>query len=72
VTRKKAPHKVYVSVIFDLGSSGGSNIAKNKHAMIGEAYAALHLEKRLARQTLIFPPLDDLQRGEEEHRGQSD
>jgi hypothetical protein len=69
---KKAPHKMDVSVICELGSSGGSDIAKNKHAMIGEAYTALHLEKRLARQALVFPPLDDLQRGEEEQRSQSD
>jgi hypothetical protein len=28
-----------VSNVFDLGSSGGSNIAKNKHAMIAHAFA---------------------------------
>jgi hypothetical protein len=28
------------SVVFDLGSSGGSNIAKDKDAMIAEAFAA--------------------------------
>lgn len=29
-----------VECVFDLGSSGGSNIARDKHAMIGEAFAA--------------------------------
>jgi hypothetical protein len=38
-TRQKKP--VDVSVIFDLGSSGGSDIARNKDAMIGEAFANL-------------------------------
>ena len=33
--------KTDVSCIFDLGSSGGSNIAENKDAMIGEAITAL-------------------------------
>jgi hypothetical protein len=28
-----------VSNIFDLGSSGGSNIARDKHAMIAQAFA---------------------------------
>lgn len=31
-----------VSLIFDLGNSGGSDISKNKDEMIGEAIAALH------------------------------
>jgi len=30
-----------VSTIFDLGSSGGSNIAKNKDSMIAEAFDAV-------------------------------
>lgn len=34
--------KADISCIFDLGSSGGSNIAENKDAMIGEAISALH------------------------------
>jgi hypothetical protein len=32
--------KVDVSSIFDLGSSGGSNIAANKDAMIAEAFCS--------------------------------
>ncbi|MEP7353815.1 MAG: hypothetical protein ABI824_11335 [Acidobacteriota bacterium] len=32
--------KVDPSVIFNLGSSGGSDIARNKDAMIAEAFAA--------------------------------
>jgi hypothetical protein len=34
--------KVDVSVIFDLGSSGGSDIAKHKDEYIGEALDAMH------------------------------
>jgi hypothetical protein len=34
--------KADVSCIFDLGSSGGSNIAKNKDAMIAEAFSSFH------------------------------
>lgn len=32
--------------IFNLGSSGGSNIARNKEKMIGEAVESLHKKKR--------------------------
>jgi hypothetical protein len=28
------------AAMFDLGSSGGSDIAKNKHAMVAEAFAS--------------------------------
>jgi hypothetical protein len=35
-----------VESVFDLGSSGGSDIAKNKDVMIGEAVAALHRKSR--------------------------
>lgn len=30
------------SQLFDLGSSGGSNIARNKKVMLGEAFASRH------------------------------
>ncbi len=43
--------KADMSVIFDLFSSGGSDIAKNKDAMIGEAVAALHEAKRRRRRS---------------------
>ena len=36
-----------ISCIFDLGSSGGSNIAENKDAMIGEAISALRSKSRV-------------------------
>ena len=36
----EAPRKVDRSVIFDLGASGGSDIALNKSRMIGEAFGA--------------------------------
>lgn len=42
VRRKKAD----VSRIFDLGSSGGSNIAKNKAQMIAEAFEADFVRSR--------------------------
>jgi hypothetical protein len=32
--------KANVAMVFNLGSSGGSNVAKNKHAMIAEAFEA--------------------------------
>jgi hypothetical protein len=32
--------KVDVSSIFDLGSSGGSDITTNKHSMVAEAFGA--------------------------------
>ena len=35
-----SPASADPSAIFDLGSSGGSNIAKNKDAMIAEAFTA--------------------------------
>jgi hypothetical protein len=35
--------KTGIEAIFDLGSSGGSNVAENKRAMIGEAIAARRL-----------------------------
>jgi len=34
------------SVLFDLGSSGGSDIAANKDKMIGQAFAAAHKQSR--------------------------
>jgi len=34
--------KADVSMIFNLGNSGGSNIAKDKDEMIGEAIEAIH------------------------------
>jgi hypothetical protein len=36
------------SAVFDLGSSGRSNIAKNKDAMIGEALAAWRQKSKRA------------------------
>ena len=38
--------KVDVSAIFDLGDSGGSNIADDKDKMIGEAVSAAHPHHR--------------------------
>jgi len=35
-----------VDSIFDLGSSGGSDISKKKHPMIAEAFAAGHKSAR--------------------------
>jgi hypothetical protein len=40
---RKAPAR---SAVFDLGSSGGSDIARNKDAMIGEAFAGRGKETR--------------------------
>lgn len=37
-----AREKADVSVLFDLGSSGGSDIAKHKDEYIGDALDALH------------------------------
>ncbi len=37
-----------VSCVFDLGSSGGSNIAKNKDAMIADAFHSLRRKSRRA------------------------
>ncbi len=34
------------SSLFDLGSSGGSNVARNKKAMLGEALASRHKQIR--------------------------
>lgn len=36
------------SAVFDLGSSGGSNVARNKDAMIAEAFSSSH-KKRSSR-----------------------
>ena len=36
-----APNKVEEGRIFDLGDSGGSNIAANKDSMIAEAFVSL-------------------------------
>jgi hypothetical protein len=41
--------KTDVSRIFNLGTSGGSNIAKDKHAMIAEAFAAVRKTRRGGR-----------------------
>ncbi|MGA2851830.1 MAG: hypothetical protein ABSE46_22740 [Terracidiphilus sp.] len=38
--------KVDVSCVFDLGSSGGSNIAKNKDSMIAEAFETMRSRTR--------------------------
>lgn len=38
--------KVNVSSIFDLGASGGSNIAVNKDSMIAEAFGSLRSRAR--------------------------
>ena len=38
--------RVDVSAIFDLFDSGGSDIARNKDAMIAEAFAAEHRKQR--------------------------
>jgi len=38
--------KTGIEAIFDLGSSGGSDIARNKKQMIGEAIAARQQKKR--------------------------
>lgn len=38
--------RVDPSWVFDLGASGGSNIARNKDEMIGEAIAALREQRR--------------------------
>jgi len=32
--------------LFDLGSSGGSNVARNKKAMLGEVFAPRHKKTR--------------------------
>jgi hypothetical protein len=39
------------SVVFDLGSSGGSNIARNKDAMIAAAISQLHSRPQPARRS---------------------
>jgi len=39
------PPKVDISVIFDLGDSGGSDVANHKHEYIGEAIAARKLRR---------------------------
>ena len=44
-----APTKASPASVFDLGSSGGSNIARNKGAMIAEAFRAP--KNRRARKT---------------------
>ena len=36
------------SAVFDLGASGGSDVARNKNAMIGEAFAARRKKSRRA------------------------
>jgi hypothetical protein len=38
--------KVDIACIFDLGSSGGSNIARNKDSMIAEAFEFAHRNLR--------------------------
>ena len=42
------PHKVDPASIFDLGSSGSSDIAKNKSAMIAEAFSSAPKRSRRA------------------------
>jgi len=37
---------VDIARVFDLGSSGGSNIARNKDSMIAEAFQTLQLHLR--------------------------
>jgi hypothetical protein len=34
------------AAVFDLGASGGSDVARNRHAMIGEALASQHAKPR--------------------------
>jgi len=34
------------AIVFDLGASGGSDVAKNKKAMIAEAFASAHKKVR--------------------------
>ena len=36
------PAKGDISAIFDLGDSGGSDVAKHKHEYVGEAAESLH------------------------------
>jgi hypothetical protein len=38
------------SIVFNLGESTGSDVARDKHRMIGEAVEALHEEKRSRRR----------------------
>jgi hypothetical protein len=38
------------SILFNLGESTGSDVARDKHRMIGEAIEALHEEKRSRRR----------------------
>jgi hypothetical protein len=42
--------KVDVSSIFNLGNSGGSDIAKNKDEMIGQALDAMHPRRPLRKR----------------------
>ena len=42
----KAPAAANLSVVFDLGASGRSNIAANKDKLIGEAFTAVHKKSR--------------------------
>ena len=35
------------AVVFDLGASGGSDVARNKRAIIAEAFASAHKKARL-------------------------
>jgi hypothetical protein len=44
LTRPKAATDI--DRIFDLGNSGGSDIAKEKDSMIAESFAAMHKRKR--------------------------
>jgi hypothetical protein len=41
-----APKAVNPAVVFDLGASGGSDIAKNKKAMVAEAFASARKQGR--------------------------
>jgi len=43
---RNAPAKADPALVFDLGTSHGSNIAKDKDEMIGEAFAAAHVNTR--------------------------
>jgi hypothetical protein len=45
------PAKVDPSLIFDLFNSGGSNIARDKDEMIGQAMDALHPRRPRTRRT---------------------
>ena len=42
----RAEAQAHVTAVFDLGSSGGSNVARDKQAMIAEAFASTRRKAR--------------------------